>query len=399
MMYLRRQFLEHIAQTSEIPQGFEIQRAEACYLYDRQGNPYLDLISGFGVNNIGHSIEDVKNAIRDQSEKYLHTNVYGEHIQSPQVQFAGYLTSLLPTSLNSCYFLSSGSECIDAAIKLVRLVTNRSEIIVCRNAYHGSTLGAESLRSDEAHKAEFRPLIPGIRFIDFGNISDLDLISNKTAAVFTEVVQAEAGVRQASVDYWQELKAKCIEKSSLLVFDEIQTGIGRTGKLFAFQNTNIIPDILLSGKAIGSGMPLAALICDHKIMEAFSKRLALGYITTFGGHPVSCAAGLAGLKYLLNHNILEGVESKEKLFKGNLLHEDILEIRSSGLMIAVQLGSESMLISWLQKLYKNKILAESFLFCSSALRIAPPLIISDEQILDVCEIINNIPRKAVKNLD
>jgi acetylornithine/succinyldiaminopimelate/putrescine aminotransferase len=379
-MYLRRQFLEHIAQTSEVPQGFEISRAEGCYLYDADGVPYLDLISGFGVNNIGHSIPSVIHAIKQQSEKYLHTNVYGEHVQSPQVELATYLSSFLPLSLNSYYFLNSGSECVDAAIKLARLATGRHEIVVCSNAYHGSTIGAESLRSDEIHKSAFRPLIPGIRFIQFNNESDLKYLTDKTAAVFTEVIQAEAGVRIANDGYWKKMRKICDKTNSLLVLDEIQTGMGRTGKLFAFQHYDIAPDILLCGKALGAGMPLAAMICDRKLMQYFNKHLPLAYITTFGGHPVSCAAGLAGLKYLIEEKLMDEVEEKANLIKKNLTHPLIKEIRNSGLLMAIELDSPASVMKWIRDLFNKKILAESFLFCPQALRVAPPLSIDTSEL-------------------
>lgn len=389
-MYLRRQFLEHIAQTSEIPQGFEIDHAEGCNLYHRNGERYLDLISGFGVNNIGHSIPTVINAIKRQSEKYLHTNVYGEHAQNPQIELAAFLSSLLPVSLNSYYFLNSGSECVDAAIKLVRLATGRSEIVVCRNAYHGSTIGAESIRSDEEHKSAFRPLLPGIRFIHFNDESDLQFITSKTAAVVTEVVQAEAGVKTADAQYWKLLKSKCEQHNALLVLDEIQTGIGRTGKLFAFQHYDIIPDVLLSGKALGAGMPLAAMICSRELMSYYNRKLPLGYITTFGGHPVSCAAGLAGLKYLIENKLMNELEAKADLVKRNLINPKIKNIRNCGLFMAIELDSADLVMKWISQLFSAKILAESFLFCPTALRIAPPLIINEMELIEACKEINLI---------
>jgi acetylornithine/succinyldiaminopimelate/putrescine aminotransferase len=389
-MYLRRQFLEHIAQTSEIPQGFEIDHAEGCYLIDKKGDRYLDLVSGFGVNNIGHSIPTVIDAIKRQAEKYLHTNVYGEHVQNPQVELATYLSSLLPLSLNSHYFLNSGSECVDAAIKLVRLATGRSEIVVCKHAYHGSTIGAESIRSDEEHKSGFRPLIPGIRFIHFNDESDLQYITDKTAAVITEVVQAEAGVRIADDKYWKAVKKKCEEHKALLVFDEIQTGIGRAGKLFAFQHYDVVPDILLSGKALGAGMPLAAMICSRELMSCFNKQLPLGYITTFGGHPVSCAAGLAGLKFLMEEKLMDAVEEKAERIKKSLSHPATKEIRNIGLLMAVELDSSETVMQWIRKLYERKILAESFLFCTEALRVAPPVSILNSDLQETCQFINSL---------
>lgn len=379
-MYLRRQFLEHIAQTSEIPQGFEISRSEGCYLLNNSGEKYLDLVSGFGVNNIGHGIRQVQQAIHRQVDLYLHSNVYGEHVQSPQIQLASYLAELLPSKLSAFYFLSTGSECVDAAIKLAKLATGRYEIITCKNAYHGSTIAAESLRSDENHKSAFMPLMPGVRFIEFNEISELQYITNQTAAVITEVVQAEAGVRLADKNYFIQLKKRCEETGTLMVFDEMQTGIGRTGKLFAFQHYDVVPDILLSGKALGAGLPLSALICSKELMRDFIKRLPLGYLTTFGGHPVSCAAGLAGLKYLMKNKIMEEVEAKANFIKNQFKHPDIKQIRHCGLLIAVELNQSENVMRWIKSFYNQNVLVESYLFCPQALRVAPPLIISNAEI-------------------
>ncbi|MEI2696353.1 MAG: aspartate aminotransferase family protein [Saprospiraceae bacterium] len=384
-MHIRHQFLERIAQTSDISQQFEVSSANGCYLETKSGDKFLDLLSGFGVNNIGHGVTPVIDAIHKQSNAYLHTNVYGEHIQSPQIQFAELLISLLPGPLNACYFLNSGSECVDAAIKLGRLATGRTEIIVCSQAYHGSTLGAESLRSDANHKMGFLPLIPAIRFIRFNEEADLEQITSQTALVITEVIQSEAGVKMATPDYWKKLRETCDDQHCLLAVDEIQTGMGRTGTLFAFQAYEFIPDMLLCGKALGAGMPLSALICNQKLIQHFSKKIPLGYITTFGGHPVCCAAGLAGLNYLLQHNILDSVNEKEQLFRQALNAQASNELRGIGLLLAFELGSTSKLMKAIQKLFDLKILAESFLFCPTALRIAPPLVIELNEINRVCD--------------
>jgi acetylornithine/N-succinyldiaminopimelate aminotransferase len=388
-MYLRQQFLQHIAQTSDIPQGFEIDYAEGSYLVDKKGRRYLDLISGFGVNNIGHSIPEVYSAIQQQAQKYLHSTVYGEHIQSPQIALATCITDLLPSSLNSVYFLNSGSECVDASLKLARLATGRHEIVCCRNAYHGSTIAAVSLRSDETHTEAFRPLIPGIRFIDFNASADLDFITTGTAAVITEIVQAEAGVRLPDPAYLEALRKKCTETGALLIVDEIQTGIGRTGTLFAFQKYGVIPDILLSGKALGAGLPLSALICERQIMQYFSRQIPLGHITTFGGNPVCCAAGLAGLNYLVQNKWMDTVEEKANYLKSALVHPEIKEIRNCGLLIAVEFESRQKLMKMISYLYDHQILAESFLFCPQALRIAPVLSINKSELEKIAEVIQN----------
>lgn len=389
-MFLRQQFLEYICQTSEIPQGFEISRAQGTYLYDKNNTAYLDLLSGFGVNNIGHGVPEVIAAIQHQSQLYLHSNVYGEHVQQIQIRLAEKLADLLPAHLNSFYFLNSGSEAVDAALKLSRLATGRAEIVVCKNAYHGSTLGAESLRSDEMHRAPFLPLIPGIRFIEFGNIDDLKHISQQTAAVITEVVQAEAGVRQATNEYWQTLRQKCNECNSILILDEIQTGMGRTGKLFAFMHHNIVPDLLLTGKALGAGLPLSAVIANRTLLTQLFKRLPLAHITTFGGHPLSCAAALAGLNYLLNQGLMETAESRGQFFQSLLKNTSIRETRLTGLFMAVDFQNKIQLMNILRNLFEQKVLAEGFLFSPESLRITPPLCIEEDVMKKVAEMINRI---------
>lgn len=389
-MFLRQQFLEYICQTSEIPQSFEISRARGCYLFDKNDVAYLDFISGFGVGNIGYGVPEVLDAICRQSQLYLHSNVYGEHVQHVQIKLAEKLADLLPAGLNSFYFLSSGSEAVDAAIKLARLATGRTEIIVCKNAYHGSTVGAESLRSDELHRAPFLPLLPGIRFIEFGKKEDLQYITKHTAAIITEVVQAEAGVRTAPAGYWKMLRQKCNENQSLLILDEIQTGLGRTGKLFAFMHENLLPDLLLCGKALGAGMPLSALVGNRALLAHLFKKLPLAHISTFGGHPVSCAAALAGLHYLNAHSFIETTESKGQFFESQLRNTSILGLRRKGLFMAIDFHSKIQVLQIIRKLFDQKILAEGFLFAPQSLRIAPPLCIEETELKKVAEVIGQI---------
>jgi len=393
-MFLRRQFYERISQTSEVPQGFEISRAEGCWLYDQQGVPYLDLISGFGVNNLGHQPAPVIEAIQQQSQRYLHSNVFGEHIQRVQIQFAERLAGFLPPSLNSFYFLSSGSEAIDAALKLARLATQRVEWVVCKNAYHGSTLGAESLRSDEAHKSPFLPLIPGVRFIEFGNLQDLDCIGPHTAAVITEVVQAEAGIQMAESEWWHRLRQQCTTHGALLVLDEIQTGMGRTGSLFSFMKEGVVPDLLVCGKALGAGLPLSAVIAERQLMQTLFRKLPLAHITTFGGHPLSCAAALAGLELLTKGGILDGVESKGLALEKEFIRLGFHNLHRRGLFMALDFKEQREALHWMRRLYDQKILAEGFLFHSKALRIAPPLIIGEAALQQIVVAFSHIQQSS-----
>jgi len=389
-MYYRQQFLNRIAQTSEIPQAFEVSRAEGSFLYDRQDRPYLDLICGFGVSNLGHGHPEVLAAIRKQSDLYLHTNVYGEHIQSPQIGLAGLLRSLLPESLSQVYFLSAGSETVDAAIRLARKHTGRTGVVAMSDAYHGSTLGAESLRSDEEHKRPYLPLLPDIRWIRANQLNDLEKITEKTALVLTEVVQAEAGVRILNREYLSALRERCNQVGALLAFDEIQTGMGRTGSLFAFQQAGVLPDILLLGKALGGGLPLAALISRPEILSTFAHQPALGYITTFGGHPLSCAAGLAHLRALVGEPVLEGVDRRNQIVREELRSPKIRHIRAAGLLIAVELEHSDQVSALIQKAFENQILLEGFLFCRTAVRIAPPLNIEPGILESACREINGM---------
>lgn len=387
-MYIRKQFLERVGRTSEISQGFIPSRAQGCLIYNQDAIPYLDLISGFCVNNIGHNHPKVIEAIETQARKFLHTNVYAEHNQAIQCQLAEYLCDQLPSQFNSIYFLNSGSETIDASIKLARKTTGRSKIATCRNAYHGSSLGAESLRSDSVERTAFRPLIPGIDFLIPNDLNSLNLISDETAAVITEVVQAEAGVNSLSSDFLHALRKKCDEHNCLLIFDEIQTGFGRTGNLFAFQKHNVVPDILLIGKAFGAGLPLSGLVGSQHLIHTFSKQPALGYISTFGGNPVCCAAAMAGLKVIHEEGLIQRCNSASEKFIKYLKSEKIKEVRAEGLLIAVDYSDSEHVWNLIHSLFEKKILAESFLFNSGSLRISPPLVISEEEIQSSTHLIN-----------
>ena len=386
MITLRQLFLANNAQTTDFPLLLEFERAEGIYMY--HGNlRSLDLISGLGVSNLGHSNPVVINAIKDHLDKYMHLMVYGEYVQTPQVRFAEKLISLLPDNLNSVYFVNSGAEAVEGALKLAKRYTGRTQVVACRNSYHGSTQGALSVMGNEEYKQAYRPLLPGVSFINFNEISDLQFITEQTACVIIETVQGEAGVRVASHEYMQALHKRCSETGALLILDEIQAALGRTGKLFAFEHYDIVPDILLMAKALGGGMPVGAFISSRKIMGALKENPILGHITTFGGHPVCCAAGLAALEVLLNENLIAGVEHKENLFRQLLVHPLIKEIRSKGLMLAIELESFEFNKEVIDRCIGNGVVTDWFLHCSNSMRIAPPLIITDDQIRQACEVI------------
>ena len=384
MLSPRQLFLLNTAQTSTSPRLLEIERAEGMYLYDYDGKSYMDLVSGFAVSNTGHRNAKVVQAIKDQADKYLHLTVYGEFIQSPQVKFASKLSSILPDSLNSVYFVNSGAEATEGAMKLAKRFTGRSEIIACKNSYHGSTQGALSVMGNEHYKQAYRPLLPGIRFIEFNNYIDLDFISSESAAVIVETIQGEAGVRVPDMNYMQRLRKRCNETGTLLILDEIQTGFGRTGTLFAFEHFNIHPDILLLAKGMGGGMPIGAFISSHEIMSVLKENPILGHITTFGGHPVSCAAGLANLEVIIEEELVKDVSLKESLFRKHLQHPEIKEVRGMGLMLCIQLGSFEQVENVSRRCVENGIIIDWFLHCDTAMRIAPPLIITDNEIQKAC---------------
>ena len=399
MLSPRQLFLLNTAQTSPTPRLLEIERAEGMYMYSPEGKRYMDLVSGFAVSNTGHRHPKVVQAIKDQADKYLHLTVYGEYVQSPQVKFAEKLSSVLPESLSSVYFVNSGAEATEGALKLAKRFTGRSEIIACKNSYHGSTHGALSVMGNEYYKQSYRPLLPDIRFIEFNNPNHLNQISTGTAAVIMETIQGEAGVRVPDMDYMQRLRRRCNETGTLLILDEIQTGFGRTGTLFGFENFNITPDILLIAKGMGGGMPIGAFISSKEIMGSLTENPILGHITTFGGHPVSCAAGLANLNVILEEKLYDDVQSKELLFRECLKHPAIKEIRGKGLMLSIQLSNFDQVENISRMCVDKGIIIDWFLHCETAMRIAPPLIITEDEIRFACSVIlesldNYIPSEA-----
>ena len=388
MITHRELFLRYVAQTTESPLGLEVDSAKGVYLYTPNGQQIFDLISGVSVSNIGHSHPSVLEAVKKQLEKYMHLMVYGELVQTAQVQLAQLLAAQLPDNLQSVYFVNSGSEAVEGAMKLAKRYTGRHGIISFTNAYHGSTHGALSVMGNEEPKRSYRPLLPGIEHINLNSLEGLNKITENTACVIIEPIQGEAGVLVASQEFLTALRAKCTKMGALLVFDEIQSGMGRTGKLFAFQRMGVTPDILLTAKAFGGGMPLGAFISSNEIMKTLISDPPLGHITTFGGHPVSCAAGLASLKIILEDNLMEGVSAKEQLFRSLLLkHPKVKEIRSYGLFMAVELGSFDYVLRFMKMGIELGYLTDWFLFCDTAFRISPPLTITNDEIEHACGII------------
>jgi putrescine aminotransferase len=384
---MRSLFFKHVAQTSPEPMALEISHADGNYLFGTNGKPYLDLIAGISVSNVGHRNLDVLNAIKNQADQHLHTLVYGEHIQHPQVLLALALAKTLPQPLSQICFVNSGSEAIEGAMKLVKRVTGRFEILGCKNAYHGSSQGALSLNGDEYYKRNFRPLLPGIRQIRFGNLEDLNRINEKTAGVFIETVQGEAGVRKAETTYFKRLRQKCSDTGTMLVLDEIQTGFGRTGSFWGFTQYDIVPDAIVMAKGMGGGMPIGAFAASVQHLSQFTFDPVLGHISTFGGHPVSCAASLATMKFMENHQLIGQVKEKESLFLERLVHSSIIETRSAGLLMAVELGSFDKVLQTIRYCLEMGVITDWFLHCNTALRIAPPLTIKPEEIKSACEVI------------
>ena len=383
----RKLFFKHIAQTSPAPISLEIVKAEGCYQYDVDGKKYFDLISGFSVANIGHSNLKVIEAVKKQAEAYMHLIVYGEFIESPQTAYAQVLTQHLPASLNCVYFTNSGTEATEGALKLAKRSSNRTNIIAFNKNYHGSTQGALSVMGDEYYRNAFRPLLPGIFHFDYNNDAVFDAINNDTACIILETVQAESGVVAPLKKWMQALRNKCTEQGALLVFDEIQAGFGRTGTLWAFEQFDVIPDILLLGKALGGGMPLGAFIADKKLMQNLSFNPVLGHITTFGGHPVSCAAGKAAFEVLLSNNYIGEVAEKEKMFIERLQHPSIKKINHFGLWMSLQFESVETAQRIIHQCIKNGLITDWFLFAPDCMRIAPPLIIIKDEINHVCDVI------------
>lgn len=386
-------FLKHLAPTSPFPYLVTVNHAEGIYIYTPDGKRYTDLISGIGVTNVGHRHPHVIKSIQAQLDKYLHVMVYGEFIQSPSNDLAKKLSQLLPEKLNCSYFVNSGTEANEGALKLAKRFTGRTEIISCRKSYHGSTHGSLSVSGNEVKKAAFRPLLPDVRFIDFNSSDDLAQITKRTACVIMETVQGDAGVRIPSKEYLRALRKQCDEVGALLILDEIQCGMGRTGKLFAFEHFDIVPDILTIGKAFGGGLPIAAFIASHEMMQAFTHEPMLGHITTFGGNPVCCASALATLEVIERENILADVDRKGKLFESLLRHNYIKEIRRIGLMFAIDFDSAERVNRIVANAKEAGVICYWFLSHPYSFRIAPPLTITDEQIKESCEII----LKAIDN--
>src|ERR1700722_10792348 len=382
-----RLFLRHVAQTSPNPLGLEIIAAEGLYLHDRSGKSYLDLIGGISVCNTGHRHPRVVQAIKDQADRYLHLLVYGELVQSPQVEYATLLASLLPPSLDSIYFTNSGTEATEGAMKLAKHITGRAEIVAFRQSYHGSTQGALSIMGDEYWRNAFRPLLPGIRHTVYNGPEALEAITTQTACVIAETIQAERGVIAPDPGWLQRLRRRCDETGTLLVLDEIQTGFGRTGTLWGFQGFGVTPDILLLGKALGGGLPMGAFVAEKKMMQTFTGDPVLGHITTFGGHPLCCAAGLASLQVLLESGWIEQVRSKEALFRRLLVHPPILVVRRAGLLIAIEFDSFDQNKSVIDACIAAGLLTDWYLFAPQCLRIAPPLSINETEIEKACAII------------
>jgi acetylornithine/succinyldiaminopimelate/putrescine aminotransferase len=389
----RQLFLRHIAQTSDAPLALEIESAEGMYLQTTDKQQVMDLIAGISVSVLGHRHPSVQKAVEAQINKYWHTLVYGEFILAPQVQLATLLADNLPPSLNSVYFTNSGTEATEGAMKLAKRATGRSEIIAMKNAYHGSTQGAMSLNSDDYFTQAYRPLLPDIQHIAFNDFLDIEKITHRTAAVILETVQAESGIytplrkTENQIGYLTALKKRCKEVGALLILDEIQAGMGRTGTLWAFEQYGITPDVLLLAKGLGGGMPIGAFIADRNLMHCLTNEPVLGHITTFGGHPVSCAAALATLETLLASDLLAQVGSKEALFRRLLVHPKIKEVRSAGLWLAVELESFDILIAVINACLHNGLLTDWFLFNNRSLRIAPPLIITEAEIEWACGVI------------
>ncbi len=367
-----------------MPLMLEIDRAEGLFIYTTDGKRYMDLNSGICVSSLGHCHPAVVEAVKHQAGRHMHTMVYGEHVQSPQVKLASLLASVLPDQLGSVYFVNSGTEAVEGALKLAKRHTGRYEIIAARNAYHGSTYGAEALRSDIDLTSAFAPGMPGVRHIDYNNFHDLEKINEKVAAVVIEAVQAEAGYVGPSDGYLEAVSKRCKEVGTLLILDEIQTGYGRTGSLFAFMRHNFVPDIMTIGKAMGGGMPIAAFISSNEIMADLAYKPALGHITTFGGHPVTCAAAQACLETLISDNLVAEVPAKSELFGQLLVHPIIQEVRRNGLMIGVELTRKRYLKHVVGHLLENGALVDWFIFNQQSFRLAPPLIITEDQIYEAC---------------
>ena len=391
MDILRKQFLAHVAQTSPSPMLVEVERAEGTFFYTPEGKRYYDLVAGVSVSNVGHANPAVVRAVQEQAARYMHVMVYGELVEAPQVAYAARIAGLLPGGMECVYFVNSGAEAVEGALKLAKRFTGRTELVSMRRAYHGSTHGAMSMMGapeGEEWKAAFRPLLPDVQAIEFNDFAELERITTRTACVLAEPVQGEAGGRPPVPGYLEALRRRCDEVGALLVFDEIQTGMGRTGALFASLKYGVAPDIVCLAKAFGGGMPLGAFAARHEVMDTLREGPVLGHITTFGGHPVCCAAGLAALEDLEEHDVVAGVEGKGALYERLLAdHPAVRGIRRSGLLLAVELGDAGRLYRLMELFKERGIMSDWFLYCDTAFRISPPLTISEEEIRDSAAII------------
>jgi acetylornithine/succinyldiaminopimelate/putrescine aminotransferase len=380
MISNRQLFLRHVAQTSDSSLQFDIERAEGIYFYDTSGRPYIDLVSGVSVSALGHGHPAVINAVKTQSELYMHAMVYGEFVESPQVEYAAWLTERLPRNLDNVYFVNSGSEAIDGAMKLAKRFTGKGDFFAFEKAYHGGTHGAMSLLGDAGGRSGYLPLLPGIKHIRYNSVEDLELIHKGVAGVVAEPIQAEAGIIEPGNGFLKRIREKCDEHGALMILDEVQTGMGRTGKLMAFEHYEVIPDILCLAKSFGGGMPLGAFVASRKLMSSLTFDPPLGHITTFGGHPVSCAAGLAAQQVVEEEELMEHAVEMEQRYRAGLEHPLIERIRGKGLFLAVVLKQGTDVSRFISTAFENGLVIDKFLFSDDSFRIAPPLIISDREV-------------------
>jgi len=383
----RQLFLQHVAQTSDAPIGIEMVEAAGVTLTDVAGKTYTDFIAGFSVCNIGHSHPEVVKAVQEQAAKYMHLIVYGEFIESPQVQYAALLAKHLPENLDCVYFTSSGAEATEGALKLAKRVTGKTKILACNKAYHGSTQGALSVMGDEYWRNAFRPLLPEVYHFDYNDDALVDAIDGSVACVIVEPVQAESGVTPGRKDWLAQVRKKCDDNCVLLIFDEIQSGFGRTGTLFAFEQMGVVPDVLLVGKALGGGMPLGAFISSHKLMSTLAVAPVLGHITTFGGHPVSCAAGKKAFEILLQEKYIDTVAAKSELLQSLLQHPAIIKMQGIGLWFSLRFTSDALAQKVAHACVQNGVITDWFLFAPDCIRVAPPLIITEAEIRAACTVI------------
>lgn len=395
---MNNDFIQYQAQTSPYPLGMEVSHAIGSYIYDTNNKRYLDFVAGVSACSLGHQHPRVNQAIKDQLDLYSHVMVYGEYSQSPAVEYCKLMASLLPEPLNKTYLVNSGTEAIEGALKLARRVTGRSQLISCHNAYHGNTMGSMSVMGFEERKQIFKPLIPDVEFITFNNEADLDKITTKTAGILLETIQGGAGFIQPENDFLKKVRQRCDEVGAMLILDEIQPGFGRTGKLFGFQNYDVVPDIVVMGKGMGGGMPVGAFTASAAMMDLLSHDPKLGHITTFGGHPVIAAACLATLKEITETSLMTEALEKEKLFRSLLVHPLIEEVRGKGLMLAAMTKNADITNEVILKCQDRGLILFWLLFEGCAIRITPPLTISEEEIREGCAILLEVMDEVAKKL-